>query len=346
MALLRLERRPAKLSARSAAERGSERLNWHRVGVGEAAYWLAALLVFFLLPQYLAFATSVLVMALFVMSLDLVLGFAGIISLGHALYYGFGAYVTGLATFAGVTEPVSGTLLGGAGAALLAAVTGPVVLRLTGLPLIMVTLALNVIAYEAANKMTWLTGGDDGLYGVTVAPLFGRFPWTMYSQTSYLYVLAWTFLLFVLARCIVASPFGLAIQGIRDNRQRMRLIGTPVLKKLVWLYVASGFMAGVAGALSAQTTKFVGLTVLSVDTSVNALIMLVLGGVGSLYGALIGAPVYMIVHHVASQWNPYHWMFVIGGLLVAVVMFARGGILGMARSLAAAPARRRSRGHG
>jgi branched-chain amino acid transport system permease protein len=322
-----------KTSDDGSAGHGSERLNWHRIRIGEAMYWAAALAVFFLLPQYLAFATSVLVTALFVLSLDLILGFAGIISLGHALYFGFGAYVTGLVTFVGWTEPISGTVLGGVSAAALAAVTGPVVLRLTGLPLIMVTLALGVIAFEAANKLTWLTGGDDGLYGVTVAPLLGRFPWTMFAQTSYLYVLIWTFLMFVLARCVVASPFGVALQGIRDNSQRMRLIGTPVLSKLVQVYVISGFIAGVAGALSAQTTKFVGLAVLSLDTSVSGLVMLVLGGVGKLYGGLIGAPVYMIVHHFASQWNPYHWMFIIGALLTGVVMFARGGILGISAVL-------------
>jgi branched-chain amino acid transport system permease protein len=136
--------------------------------------------------------------------------------------------------------------------------------------------------------------------------------------------------MFLLARRVVASPFGVAIQGIRDNSLRMRLIGTPVLGKLVQVYTIGGFIAGIAGALSAQTTKFVGLSVLSLDTSVSALVMLVLGGVGQLYGGLIGAPVYMLVHHIASQWNPYHWMFIIGGLLVAVVIFARGGILGMA----------------
>jgi branched-chain amino acid transport system permease protein len=313
--------------------RGSDRLNWHQIHPGEVVYWLAAVSVFFLLPQYLAFASSVLVTALFVLSLDLILGFAGIISLGHALYFGFGAYVTGLATFVGWIEPISGTLLGGFSAAALAAVTGPMVLRLTGLPLIMVTLALGVIAFEAANKLTWLTGGDDGLFGIQVLPVFGHFRWTIFSETAYLYVLVWTFLMFVLARRIVASPFGVAMQGIRDNSLRMRLIGTPVLGKLVVVYTVSGFIAGIAGALSAQTTKFVGLAVLSVDTSVSALVMLVLGGVGRLYGGLIGAPAYMIVHHFASQWNPYHWMFIIGALLTIVVMFASGGILGIFDSL-------------
>ena len=146
--------------------------------------------------------------------------------------------------------------------------------------------------------------------------------------------------MFLLARAVVASPFGVALQGIRDNSLRMRLIGTPVLGNLVRIYIVSGFIAGVAGALSAQTTKFVGLSVISLDNSVSALVMLVLGGVGRLYGGLIGAPVYMIVHHFASQWNPYHWMFIIGGLLAVVVMFARGGILGMIDSVMAWLARR------
>jgi branched-chain amino acid transport system permease protein len=320
------------LEGKQAATRtaqGSPRLNWHKVRIPEIFYWGTAVLVFFLFPNNLSFATSVLVTAIFVLSLDLILGFAGIISLGHALFFGFGAYVTGLATFIGWHEPITGALLGGLSAAALAAVTGPVVLRLSGMALIMVTLALNGVAFEAANKLTWLTGGDDGLFGITVSPLFGVFPWTMFSYTAYWYVLGWAFVLFLLSRSLIASPFGVAIQGIRENSLRMRLIGTPVLKKLVTVYVISGFIAGVAGALSAQTTKFVGLAVLNVDTSVGALVMLVLGGVGRLYGGLLGAPVYMTVQHYASEWNPYQWMFIIGALLTGVVMFARGGILGM-----------------
>lgn len=307
----------------------SPRLDAHKVRVPEILYLAAAVLVFFLFPTDLSFATSVLISAIFVLSLDLILGFAGIISLGHALFFGFGAYVTGLATFAGWHEPITGALLGGVGAAVLAAITGPIVLRLNGLALIMVTLALNAVAFEAANKLTWLTGGDDGLFGITVSPLFGIFPWTMFSYTAYWYVLGWAVLLFFLARTVIASPFGVAIQGIRENSQRMRLIGTPVLRKLMVIYLISGFIAGVAGALSAQTTNFVGLTVLNVDSSVGALVMLVLGGVGRLYGALVGAAVYMVVQHFASEWSPYQWMFIIGALLTGVVMFARGGILGL-----------------
>jgi branched-chain amino acid transport system permease protein len=341
MTLAELKLSAEKLRVMAPPPGRSELLDRHRVRVGEILYWLATLAVFFVFPEYLAFAAQVLVSALFVLSLDLILGFAGIISLGHALYFGFAAYVVGLCSLYGWIEPISQTLLGGVSAAILAAVTGPLILRLTGLPLIMVTLAFGVIAYEAANKMTWLTGGDDGLPGVQVAPVFGIFRWTIFSETAYCYVLAWLFVMFVVARRLVASPFGVALQGIRENSRRMGLIGTPVLRQLVWVYIISGFMAGVAGALSTQTTKFVGLAVLSLDTSVGALVMLVLGGVGRLYGGLVGAPIYMIVHHIASQWNPYHWMFIIGGLLVVVVVFARGGILGIGDALVRWAGRRR-----
>jgi branched-chain amino acid transport system permease protein len=341
MTLAELKPAAEKLRVTAPPPGRSELLDRHRVRVGEILYWLVTLAVFSAFPEYLAFAAQVLISALFVLSLDLILGFAGIISLGHALYFGFAAYVVGLCSLYGWVEPISQTLLGGVSAAALAAITGPLVLRLTGLPLIMVTLALGVIAYEAANKLTWLTGGDDGLPGVQVAPVFGIFRWTIYSETAYLYVLAWLFVMFVVARRLVASPFGVALQGIRENKRRMGLIGTPVLRQLVWVYIISGFMAGVAGALSTQTTKFVGLAVLSLDTSVSALVMLVLGGVGRLYGGLVGAPIYMSVHHIASQWNPYHWMFIIGGLLVVVVVFARGGILGIGDTLMRWTRRRR-----
>jgi branched-chain amino acid transport system permease protein len=332
----------ARLKLRVAAPRVSHSPLLERDGlrIAEIFIWLAALGVFFLFPSFLAFATTVLVSAMFVVSLDLILGFAGVISLGHALFYGLGAYVAGLISMQGWQEPITGALIGGASAAVLAALLGPFVMRLTGLPMIMVTLALGVIGFEAANKLTWLTGGDDGLWGIQIAPLFGIFHWSLYSETSYLYALGFLFVIFYVSRRLMASPFGVSLQGIRENPARMRQIGTPVLRHLVTIYVISAFMAGLAGAVSAQTTKFVSLAVLSLDTSVAGLVMLVLGGVGRLYGGLIGPPVYMLVHHFASQWNPYHWMFIIGGLLVTVVMFARGGLLGLADDIVAWTKRR------
>ncbi len=318
-------------------------LTRHRVHWAEVAYWLIAVAVFFLFPRNLSLATAVVIMALFALSLDLVMGFAGVVSMGHAVFFGIGAYGAGLISIAGHHEPVTGAIVAALAAASFALMVGPVIMGLSGLPQIMVTLALNVILYEAGNKAVSITGGDDGLRGITLDPLFGMFKWTVFGQTSYLYALGWLFVLFLVVRCLVSSPFGVSLQGLRENPERMRFIGTPVRRQLVVAYVVSGFIAGIAGAVSAQTVKFVGLEAISVERSIDGLVMLVLGGVGRLYGALIGAPVYMLVHQVASEWNPFHWMFVIGGLLIVVVMFARGGILGVASMVIARVRQRANR---
>jgi branched-chain amino acid transport system permease protein len=308
-------------------------LRRHSLRPLDAVWWLMALALFFVFPEYLAVATSVLIMALFALSLDLLLGFAGVLSLGHAVSFGVGAYVSTLVNLSGWHEALTGALAGGAASGLFALAIGPLILRLTGLPFIMVTLGIGAIVYEAANKAVWLTGGDNGLPGVTLEPLFGLFRWSVLGQTGYLYVLGWLLALFYLCRRIVASPFGMALQGVRENPDRMRLVGAPVLRHLVIGYAIASTIAGIAGALSAQTNAFVGLEVLSLNTSIDGLVMLVLGGVGRLYGGLIGAPIYMFVQHFAQQWNPYYWMFLIGGLLIVIVRFSRGGVLGLADDL-------------
>jgi branched-chain amino acid transport system permease protein len=313
------------------AER-SPLLSRHRFVWPEAVFWLLAVAVYFLFPQYLAIATTVLIVALFAVSYDLAIGFGGILTLGHALFFGIGAYSAGWIALSGWTEAVSGALASGAVAALVAAMLGPFLLRLTGLPLIMVTLGVSVIVYEAANKATWLTGGDDGLTGFRMSPLLGLFRWSVFGDTKYFYALGWLCVLFYVLKRVVASPFGVALQGIRENPLRMRLIGTSTLRHLSIAYSLSAGVAGIAGALSAQTNAFVGLGVLSLDTTIDGLVIVVLGGIGTLYGSLIGAPVYMVVKHFAQQWNPYYWMFVIGALLIVVVRFSRGGLLGMAQA--------------
>jgi branched-chain amino acid transport system permease protein len=307
-------------------------LERHRPRAAEFAYWLLAIAVYFVFPRNLALATSIFVMALFALSLDLVLGFTGIVSFGHAVFFGIGAYSAGLLALAGYVEPVTGAILAGLIATAFAVLTGPLVLRVGGLPQIMVTLAIGVIMFEFANKAVSITRGDDGLGGIVLMPLFGFFRWTAFGQTAFWYALGWLFALFVLVRAVIASPFGVALQGVRENSQRMRFIGSPVLKQSIQVYAMSGFVAGIAGAVSCQTNKFAGLDTLSTDRSIDGLVMLILGGVGRLYGGLIGAPVYMLVRSIASEWNPFHWLFVVGGLLIFVVMFARGGILGLAEA--------------
>jgi len=301
-----------------------------RVGPLQALPWLLIAAAYFAFPSYLSFGSGILIMALFALSLDLALGYAGILTLGHAVFYGTGAYAAGLIALAGWREPITGVLMSGGLSAILAVIVGILVLHLRGLPQIMTTLALGVIFYEVANKLTSVTGGDDGLQGIRLDPVFGVFDWTVYGHTAYLYTAAWLLLMFLVAWRLTGSPFGLALQGIRINPLRMQMIGAPIAHRLMKVFVISGFMAGVAGALSAQTTKFVGLEVYSLNLSAAVLVMLVLGGLGRLYGAFVGTAVYMIVHHIAAIADPYNWMFVIGVLLIGVVLLARGGLLGVA----------------
>lgn len=306
-----------------------------RFRAGDIVFWLAALAVVFVFTGQLAFATSVLIAMTFAMSLNIVLGYSGIITLGHGLHFGIGAYAAALLASGGFREPVAVALVAGLISGSVAAVLGTLVVRLSGLPQIMVTISLAALGYEAANKATWLTHGDDGMQGFTFAPILGLFHQSITGQQSYLYVLAWLFVLFIIVRIIIASPFGAAIQGIRENRARMLLLGAPVVRHLMIAYALSGLIAGIAGALSAETAQFVGLDSLSINRSIDVLLMTVLGGAGHLYGPLFGAAAYAIVHHAAAEWNPYHWMFVIGLLLIVVVRFARGGFVGIFEALRA-----------
>jgi branched-chain amino acid transport system permease protein len=307
-------------------------LSRHHWRAGELAWLAAAAACWFLFPEYLAFGTSVLVMVLLVLSFDLLLGFGGVLSLGHGVFFGLGAFAAGWLSLAGWTEPISAVLIAGAGAALVAAAIGPFLLRLTGLPLMMVTLALSALVFEAGHKATGITGGDDGLFGISFAPILGIFEWKLGGSTSYLYVLAWLVVLFVLMKRVASSPFAVMLQGVRENPARMRLIGNGVIPHLTIAYVISGAVAGMAGALYTQANAFVGMGVLALDTSLDVLVMLVLGGLGSLWGALVGAPVYMLLKHFTSQWNPFYWMLVIGLVLIAVVMLGKGGLLGLTQA--------------
>jgi branched-chain amino acid transport system permease protein len=307
-------------------------LSRHHWRVGEWLWLAVALACYFVFPEYLSLGTSVLVMVLLVLSYDLLLGFSGVLSLGHAVFFGLGAFTAGWLALAGWTEPISAVLAGAVVSAALAALIGPFLLRLTGLPLLMVTLAFGVLVFEAAHKATKITGGDDGLSGIQFAPILGTFEWRLGGATSYLYVLAWLVVVFLLMKRVASSPFGVMLQGIRENPARMRLIGNRVLPHLTLAYVISGAVAGAAGALFTQANAFVGLGVLALDTSVDVLVMLVLGGIGSLYGALLGAPAYMLLKHFSSQWNPFYWMLIIGVLLIAVVLLGKGGLVGMAQA--------------
>jgi branched-chain amino acid transport system permease protein len=295
----------------------------------EALPWIAALAAFWLFPGYLALGAQILAMVLFTLSLDLILGYAGIVTLGHAAFFGIGAYTAGILAASGWTEALSALVGGGILAGIVGAATGVVVLRTRGLTLLMLTLVVAALVHEVANKAGWLTGGSDGLQGMEIAPLLGRFRFDLFGHTAYLYALAVLFLGWCAARAIVRSPFGRSLAGIRENLPRMHAIGAPVLLRLVTIYAISAALAGVAGAVQAQTTQFVSLSALSFELSGAVLIMLILGGTGRLYGAFIGAPLYMIAQDQLAQQDPAYWLFWIGLLLVLAVFFARGGVLGL-----------------
>ena len=294
----------------------------------EIAFWLLPVAAYFAFPGYRVLGSQILIMGLFAVSLDLILGYAGIVSLGHAAFFGIGAYTAGLLAVHGWGEPFSGLLAAAATAALAGFAVSFLVVRGADLTRLMVTLGIGLMVHEAANKAAFVTGGVDGLSGVTMWKVAGLFSFGMDGRTAYIYSFVVLFLLFALARRVVNSPFGLSLRGIRDGGKRMPAIGSPVQRRLVAVFTLSAAIAGVAGALLAQCTQFVGLDSLGFARSAELMIMLVLGGTGRLYGALVGAAVYMIAQDVLSGINPVYWQFWIGLLLVVVVLFARDGILG------------------
>jgi len=299
----------------------------------DLALWGGALLAFFLFPKYLSLATTAAIMALFALSLDLALGYGGIATLGHAAFFGVGAYAAALCALHLSAEPLGGLAAAGGAAAVAGLLSGALILRTRGLTLMMLTLAIASMLQEFATVAKGLTGGDDGLSGYKIAPLLGLFRFDLASRTAYLYSLAVLLAAFLLCRVIVNSPFGLTVQGIHQNPVRMRLLGVPVTLRLLTLYTVSAALAGVAGGLTAQVTGMASVDNLAFSLSGNVLIMLVLGGVGRLYGAICGAVVFVIFSDRAAAIDPFNWLFALGGLMILVVRFAPEGLVGLGQTL-------------
>jgi branched-chain amino acid transport system permease protein len=316
-------------------------LRSHRFRPAEALPWLVAAAAYLAFPDYLSLGAQILVNILFAISLDLILGYAGIVTLGHAAFFGIGAYAAGLLAAHGWGEPLTGLVAAAIIAGLVGVLSGAVILRTQGLTLLMLTLTIAVILQETANKAGTITGGADGLQGMEVWPVLGLFHFDLLGRTAYLYCFAVLFLGWLAARRLVHSPFGRSLEGIRENEARMHAIGAPVFRRRLTIYAIAAALAGIAGALLAQTTQFVALEVLSFERSGAVLIMLILGGVGRLYGAFIGVPLYMILQDRFAQADPVYWDFWIGLLLILVVIFARGGVLGLLARLIGRVAGRR-----
>ncbi len=297
--------------------------------------WIAGVAVFFVFPNYLSFATQVLITILFALSLDLVLGYAGIVTLGHAAFFGAGAYTVGmLAMHWGWNEPISGLVAAALVAAAIGFVSGLVLLRTHGLTLLMLTLCTMTLLEQAANMGAAWTGGFDGMPGLSFAKILGVFGFdALYFRSQYLYVLAVLFLCFVIVRMLVYSSFGQSLTGIRENLLRMHAVGAPVRARQVLAYTVSAALAGVAGALFTQANGYVNLAVLGLERSAGVLIVLILGGYGRLYGAFVGAIAYMVLEHTLAKAYPTAWQLGLGLTLVAVALFARNGIIGIVDAL-------------
>jgi len=299
-------------------------IRWRR---SESAFWVATLLPFVLFPSYLQLASQIAITALFALSLDLILGYAGIVSLGHAAFFGLGAYAAGIISVYGWGEPLSGLVFASGVAGLAGYAMSFIIARFRHLALIMITLGLGLLLHEAANSASWLTGGADGLQGIRIGTLLG-FRFDLYGRTAYAYSLMVLFLAFLVARRIIHSPFGLSLRGIRENPVRMPAVGAASAAHIRKIYTIAAVMAGIAGAVLAQSTSTVSLEVLSFQRSADVLVILILGGAGRLYGGIIGAIIYMVARDQFSGINPQYWYFWIGLLLVAVVVLLPNGILG------------------
>ena len=314
----------------SAATSLDRRARWRWA---EIAFWVAAFAATLMPGGQHIFLAEIAIFALFAVSLDLILGFAGIISLGHAAFFGLGAYAAGLMCKHVTPDPLAGLAVAIAVAALFGALSSLLVLRGSDLTRLMVTLGVALVLHEVANALPQWTGGADGLQGMVVGPLLGRFEFDLFGRTAYAYSLMTLFVLFLLARRIVYSPFGLSLMSIRRNPLRAAALGVPVNRRLIAIYTVSAALAGAAGALLAQTTAYVALTMLEFDRSADVLLALIIGGTGWLYGGVAGAVVFKVLQNTLSAGAPQFWMFWMGIFLVVLALVGRDRLSGTVRSL-------------
>jgi branched-chain amino acid transport system permease protein len=291
-----------------------------RVKPWEILIWVVAAGAWFAAPAQSPLFNEIAILALFAVSLDLVLGYAGIVSLGHAAFFGAGAYAAGLFAKHVTGDPLVGLLVGAAVAALVGLVTSPLVLRGSDLTRLMVTLGIALILYELANRFDELTGGADGLQGIVMKPLLGTFSFGLSGRTAYAYSLVVLFVLVLLARRLVHSPFGYSLEAIRDNRMRATAIGIPVNARLAAIYTIGAGYAGVAGALLAQTTGFTSLDVFDFHRSADVMLMVIIGGTGYLYGGIVGAVVFRLLYDILSRYTTTYWQFWLGLFLIVLVL--------------------------
>ena len=273
--------------------------------LSEIAFWLLALACAFLFPSRYLIMTDIVRLGLFALSLDLILGYAGIVSLAMRRSSASALIRPDCwRCMASITHPVLALVVAGFAAAVLGFLTSFLVIRGVDLTRLMVTLGIALLLEALAERFSDITGGTDGLQGIEMQPILGLFAFDMFGKIGFFYSLTVLFLLFLLARRIVHSPFGLSLRAIRNNPLRASAIGIPVNRRLIAVYTLAAFYAGIAGALFTQTTALASLDVFSFERSADLMLVLVIGGTGYLYGGLIGAVVFRMLQEVFSSITP------------------------------------------
>jgi branched-chain amino acid transport system permease protein len=304
----------------SAASRLLAPARWR---LWEYALWAVIWAMPVVFGSQAALINEIAILALFALSLDIILGYAGIVSLGHAASFGVGAYGAALFAKHVMPDPLVGLAVGTALGALLGAITSPMIVRGTDLTRLMVTMGVALVLLELANKFDTLTGGADGLQGVVMGPLLGVFEFDLGGRVASFYSLALLFLAFVLLRRIVHSPLGVSMQALRDNRLRLTALGMNVNGRLAAVYTLAAALAGASGALLAQTTGFASLDVLEFHRSADVMLALIIGGAGWLWGGLVGAIAFKVLHDLISTVTAQYWTFWIGLFLVVLMLVGR-----------------------
>jgi branched-chain amino acid transport system permease protein len=313
---------------------------------GEVLFWCLAVAAPLLLPSKQLLLNEIAISGLFAVSLDLILGYAGIVSLGHAAFFGVGGYTAGLLAKHYTGDPLAGLAAAGAVAGLLGWVASFLVLRGSDLARLMVTLGVALLLFELANSLASITGGADGLQGIDIKPVLGLFDFDLGGRVAYAYSLSVLFVLFLIARLVIGSPFGLSLMAIRDNRLRASATGVPVNARLAAVYAWAAAYAGIAGALLVQTTQFISLDFLDFHRSADVLLVLIIGGTGYLYGGLLGAIAFSVAHNWLSDLSPQYWQFWIGLFLVFYVLSGRDRLAMLIARLRGGPATGKSQGGG
>lgn len=307
----------------------------HQIRWYEALPLLALVVVPLAGDAYFALATQILIYIILAMSLDILIGYAGIITIGHATFFGLGAYAVGLLSVAGYGEPLSGLAIGFVIGGLAGLTLGAIIVQAAPFTMVMLTLAFAFLVHEVANQWTGVTGGADGLYGVSTWPLLGLFEFDFVGRTAFYYAAVVMTVVWLAVRRLLHAPLGQAILAIKDAPERATFVGASIKTRKIFVFALACAIAGLAGALQAQVSNFVGLRMIGFELSAEMLIILALGGTGRLYGAFLGPAAYLIAQDALAIRYPDLWQLWFGALIVAVALLGKGGLVNAFAGLAA-----------